>query len=137
MKIFWYTLTALVLCSIIWRAANAATIEEAGLSDVQCEITRIDNGAGSIEDRIICRFNTVSADGTVVRRGVSTGLGNLSEAEGAGVTTCVAMAWQAIYSGEGFPVPTPRPAPIPVPTLSPEQLAEIVANLPTPTPEAP
>jgi hypothetical protein len=125
-------LLAILLFILIAEPAFSATIEEAGLSDVQCRIRRIDNGAGLIQDNIACRFNTVSADGTVVRQGASTGLGNLSEAEGAAVKSCVEMAWQAIYSGEGFPVPTPRP---PAQTPSPEDIEAMTASLSTPTPQ--
>lgn len=108
--------------------AVAATIEESGLSDVQCRIRRFDNGAGAMQDEVLCRFNTVTESGTVVRERATTGLSDLSESDQAAIAACIDIAWSGIYAGEGFPEPTPRPTPVP--------LEELIALLPTPT-EAP
>ena len=111
-----------VLVALLPAVAMAETIEEAGLSNVECRVSRQDTGTGTITNRLRCRFDTVDASGTTVRRGASTGLGNLTPSQGEQIAACVDAAWEAIYSGEGFPVPTPRPTPAPTP------------HLPTPTP---
>lgn len=121
--------------AILWCAlalllpglAQAALIEEAGLSNVECRVSRTDQGTGEVINSIVCTFDSVDESGFVVRRDATTGLDDLTPAQGAQILQCVDIAWTSVYSQNGFPVPTPRPTPIP--------LEDLVDALQTPNPE--
>lgn len=95
--------------------AHSGTIEEVGIADLNCIVRRVDNGLGAISDRIVCRYSTYDSSGATVRRSVSRTLSNLTMEQAETIGECVQIAWESIYSREGFPLPTPRPAPEPTP----------------------
>lgn len=108
-------LLTLWLLTFSISASLAGTIEEAGIAGLKCEVWRVDPGAGAIEDRIRCSFSTYDAEGSTVRRSVSTTLEYLTATEIGEIQGCIATAFDSIYGREGFPVPTPRPTPGPTP----------------------
>lgn len=96
--------------------AHGGTIDEVGIADLNCIVRRVDNSLGAISDRIVCRYSTYDSSGATVRRSVSRTLSNLTMDEAVKIGECVQIAWESIYSREGFPLPTPRPTPQPTPT---------------------